>query len=208
MRVLLLGATGRTGRLVLERLRATDHIVTSVGRSIIHAACAPNIKNYPLDMTLLLQASLHHDVVINCLRASYNPRLYMDIVSALEVSYRRVRYLTVGGLGVQFAGDQLGLVDKMACVAMRVFGDDSLTERQNEADFLQQSALDWTMLRIPRLVDGEATNAWTLKMDMPVSSYVTRSDLADAIVTCVAHATHSRAAPFLTLVEQDGKMFV
>lgn len=207
MRVLLLGATGRTGRLIMERMQAANHIVTSIGGSVIAPSCAARHRNRPLDMTLLLQASLHHDVVINCLRAPDNPGLYIDIISALEASYKRVRYITVGGLGVHLPTDCLGMADKLTSMALRMFGDRSMTDRQSEADYLLRSVLDWTMLRIPRLVDGNSTNAWILKPNLPVSTHITRSDLADALVECASQKTFSRAAPFLTLTEQGGKLF-
>lgn len=174
---------------------------------MIAPSCAARHRKRPLDMALLLQASLHHDVVINCLRSLDDPGLYIDIISALEASYKRIRYITVGGLGVHFPDDRLGMADKLICVAMRMFGDRSMTDRQSEADFLHRSCLDWTMLRIPRLIDGNATNAWVLKPNMPVSSHITRSDLADAVVECALQTTFSRAAPFLTLTKQGGKLF-
>lgn len=197
MRVLLLGANGRTGKLVMDRLFTANHVCTPFGRSTIAQPGSTLGKNFPLDITLLMQASLHHDAVINCLGTS-DSGLHIEIAAALDASHKRTRYLTVGGLGVYLAAEQAGLRDRMTRAVMQVFGESAMTDRQGEADFLQQSRLDWTMLRIPRLVDGIATNSWILKAETPVSPHITRSDLADALVACLQQPALIEAAPFLS----------
>ncbi len=104
MRLLIVGATGRTGRLVVEQALKRGHSVTAVVRtsSLQETAALRVVAADPCKTENLLPLLAGQDAVISCLgqRPGGNPWLVRDAAKAMIDAMQKAdvrRYLIVSG---------------------------------------------------------------------------------------------------------------
>lgn len=202
MRILLLGATGRTGRLVLRRCEDLGYEVVTYGR---HAGGGRHALTGALDdVAAIRAASRDIDAVISCLASSNaHPICSKATHSLISAVQGRVRYILVSGASVEMATDVRSSFNRFLVKVLRLFMGRMLDDRQAELDMLIASHLDWTVLRPPRLTNGDGWGGWAFDQDKPSAPSITRTDLALAIVETLTRDDLIRKAPFVSAAEQD-----
>ena len=195
MRVLVLGATGRTGGHVLREAKAAGHHVTAYGRRRAQGADETVIGAF--DAPAFAEAVRAADAVLSCLASSGRDGVCSRAAEAALRADPRVRYLTVAGAGVDRPGDAKGVGDKAIGAIMRVVVGRMLADRQREVDRLAASDARWTALRPPRLTEGKATGRWVLTHDRPAATWIDRADLAGAMLACLEDEATVGTAPFV-----------
>ena len=197
MRVLLLGATGRTGRRVLARLEAQGHDVVTYGRRAGGGARA--VTGAVDDAAALRTALDGADAAISCLASSNREAVCARATRALiKAAGRPLRYVVVSGASVALPGDVRGPLDQAAVGLFRLFLGGMLADREDELATLRTAPLAWTALRPPRLTDRPGTGRWRLDDDRPHRPQITRDDLADAVVAVLARDDLAGRAPFVS----------
>ena len=200
--VLVLGGSGRTGGHVVRLLREGGREVIAFGRSPVKGYEADEgvrfVRGEVGDPAALAPLLAETDAVVAALASTNKDPVCSTATRAvIEAANGSVRYVTVSGAGVDADGDQKGVPDKLIGAVMRVVVGGMLRDRQEELALLKNSALQWTALRPPRLVDGAATGriAWTF--DRPANSKITRADLGAAVVEAIDRADLHGRAPFV-----------
>ena len=196
MRVTVLGATGRTGRLVLERLIGAGHEVTTYGRRAPEGP-GRHLTGEVGDAAGIARALEGADGAVSALASgNADPVCSTATRTVIEAASGPLRYVTVAGAGVDAPGDAKALPDRVIGRIMKLVVGRMLADRQAEHDMLAASALRWTMLRPPRLVDGEPKGfAWSF--DTPKATKITRADLAAAMVEALRRDDLVGRAPFV-----------
>lgn len=163
MRLVVVGATGRTGQQVVEQALKRGHSVTAVVRSAsmketegLRVVVADPCKTE--DLTPILAGN---DAVISCLgqRPGGNPWIVRDAAKAmLDVlqSAGVPRYLVVSGALLYPSLNPLVLLLK------RVMAHKLLDTRAAE-DLLFAAELDWTIVRPPHLREGTAGEGYRIE---------------------------------------------
>ena len=198
MRILMLGATGRTGRLALDRLAGAGHEVVTYGRRPGGGARA---LTGALDDVAALRGALDGaEAVVACLASTNAEPTCSTATRALieAAEGRALRYVLVSGAGVDAPGDAKGLSDKAIGLLMRAVVGRMLADRQAELDLLRASDLLWTALRPPRLVDGDGRGTWRFTFDRPAATKIARADLAGALVEALGRDDLVGRAPFVS----------
>lgn len=198
MKIVLLGATGRTGSRVLALLLGAGHEVTTLGRRSPAAPAARHLVGDVMDPAMLDQALAGQEALVNCLLSTGDPPLCSTIARHLVQHYPGLRYVSVAGAAVAMPGDAKGLPDRLIGGALKLLQPRMLEDRQSEADLLKGSALLWTLLRPPALVEGEATAKWRLTYDRPAKFRISRGDLAEAVVAALGREDLLGRAPFVS----------
>lgn len=197
MRILLLGATGRTGRLVLARCVELGHHVTTYGRRPGGGAQA--LVGAMADVDALSAACSDVDAVISCLASSNAVPVCSQATQSLIASKRRpLRYILVPGASVEMPNDIRTPLDRRLASLFKVFFGGMLADRQMELETLASCDLKWTALRPPRLTNGSSEGAWVLNQDKPAYHCITRADLADAVISALARDDLIGQAPFVS----------
>lgn len=198
-RLLVLGATGPTGRHVVRLALEREHNVTAVSR---HADRLPvrhprlSFANVDLaadsgQLTALLR---DHDVVISVLGRGKSLRahgLMANVTPALvtAMSAARVeRLLFLSAYGVGGTSPQAPLAFRlMFRVMLRdVYADKAIAEQS-----VQRSTLAWTILAPVVLSDGPATGRYRMGEHLAIAglSRISRADVADALLRCLDDTT-------------------
>jgi putative NADH-flavin reductase len=198
MKILLLGATGRTGRLVLAQAIERGHDVTALVRSAAKmGSFYPRLsirEGDPLSAPVLEQALPGHEAVISALGpVGRGPMtVHADGARALTAAMGKtiVRRLLVVSTGLCFEG--IGLIPAF----LRRFVFKNIVEdSRNMERCIEQSQLDWTIVRPPRLLDGAGRGKYRAQEKglPPGGSTIDRADLAHALLDFLEQRVHVHA---------------
>jgi len=196
-RIFLLGATGGTGRAILDQAPQRGHSVTAFVRSPGKLTAADGVMvlgGDPLDASALSAALPGHDAVISALGPSgIGPTSIVSdgarrTLTAMQAA--GVRRLLVVGVAVLFEDDGL-----LTAIARRTFLRNVARDHAAMERVVRASDVEWTVVRPPRLTNGPLTHAYRAADDrMPDGARLTisRADVADFLLDELEHPAHVR----------------
>jgi putative NADH-flavin reductase len=194
MNVLVFGATGPTGSLVVERALAEGHTVTGFTRHSAalqgkHERLRPHAGDV-LDAAAVLSAVEGHDAVISAFGVPYDPFheivVYSNgtrnIVRAMQ-EHAVQRYLGVTSGGTSTT-PQPGGSALFEWFIKPVFGRTTYADQRRQEEIVMRSSLRWTIARPSRLVNAAATGTYRVEPGyvVPGEQTTVRADLADFLV--------------------------
>ena len=158
VKLFVIGATGRTGREVVQQALARNHQVTAFVGSPENIGLKNErlivLKGNVMDENELFRAVQNHDAVISTLgpREVFKPSsmLHDSAVATTRAMNRAgVKRLVVLSAAAHFPG----ILNRIASFIMRNHMRDSLSMEA----IVQGSGLDWTIARPPRLTQEDYT---------------------------------------------------
>lgn len=163
MRLLILGATGGTGRALVDEARTRGHQVTAFVRSTQKLGASRKsvtvLRGDPLSVTELRSVLPEHDAVLTALGAPGPGRTTIlressrSIVEAMHAGGpRRLLVVSVAALF-----DDAGLV---AALLRRTLLRNIVVDAAEMERVVMSSGLDWTIARPPRLTNGPLTGLY------------------------------------------------
>jgi uncharacterized protein YbjT (DUF2867 family) len=195
MNLLVLGATGRTGSLVVEQALAAGHTVTALVRSPQKLNMTnPNLRvitGEATDTQAVARALAGADAIISTLGGGGS--VIADSTAAIVAAARQTGVKRVVVLSSWFVErDRLGGVTRMLTgVGMGgVIRDKSAGEQ-----LLRQSDLDWTIVYASLLSDGPATGSAAVlpeQANRSMSQRISRADVAAWMIQAATSDRHSR----------------
>lgn len=193
MDVLVFGASGATGREVVKQALDRGYSVRAFVRhpdkfEVKHANLALAVGDVT-DYASVERAIRGVDAVASALGSGNSlgshPELIdgvRNIVRAMEhAGVRRLVYLSM--LGVGGSGTQLGLVDRY--VVLPLLLRNVLRDHAEQEAIIKCSALDWVIVRPPRLTNGPYTGRYRSGEDVrerTLLASISRADVADFMV--------------------------
>lgn len=204
MKIVVFGASGRTGRLVVEQALAAGHEVTAVVRDPGKLAIADEalrvVQGAADQPDTIGAAVLGAQAVISAVGSGKGTltALAQNLVPAMSAAGVH-RLVSLVGAGVSTPGDQHSLGRTVMLGLMHLVARDVLADAVQHAKDVEASSLDWTLVRPPRLTDGPATGRITHAAHMvlgPASS-ITRADLAAFMIELAVTGRYSREAPMV-----------
>ena len=156
MKLFVIGATGRTGREIVQQALARGHQVTAFVRSpesmTLKNERLTVLKGNAMDENQLFDAMQNHDAVLSALgpRKVFKPSslLHDSALATTRVMSRSgVKRLLVLSAAAHFPG----IPNRIVSFILRNHMRDSLAMEQ----VVQASGLDWTIARPPRLTEKE-----------------------------------------------------
>lgn len=206
MKVTVLGATGRTGRHVVEELLRRGHPVTALARDPGKlgplAGRVSVVTGEARDAAALAAAVTGADAVLSALGPVGKDRtLHTDVAPRLVEAMRSAgvrRFVGISGAGVDAPGDRKSRRDRIISKLVHVFGGAVAQDKERERETWAASGLDWTLVRPPRIVDGPGTGEVAHDaVHTQRSTKITRPDLARFLVDQLEDARYVGALPFV-----------
>jgi uncharacterized protein YbjT (DUF2867 family) len=201
MNLVVLGATGRTGRLVVEQALAAGHTVTALVRSPEKLTAAnPNLRvviGEATDKSALARALEGADAVISTLGGSGS--LIADSTAAIVAAGRQTGVSRVVVLSSWLVErDRMDALTRLLTgIAMgTVIKDKSAGEQA-----LRRSDLDWTIVYATMLTDGPASGSAAPVPDgvrLGMSQKIARTDVAAWMVQAATSVQYSRRSVAIT----------
>ncbi|SFI08791.1 Putative NADH-flavin reductase [Bosea sp. OK403] len=207
MKVLVLGATGATGRLIVSKAVAKGYEVVALVRSKAKADLAgvELVEGDARDPAALTRALAGCDAVISSLGTAMSPFREVTLLSTATRALVGVmadqnirRLVCITGLG---AGDSRGhggfFFDRLFLPLMlrKVYED-----KDRQEDAIRASTLDWTIVRPTVLNDKPARGHVKALTDLSGvhGGTIARSDVAEFVVQQLTADTWLRKAPLIT----------
>jgi putative NADH-flavin reductase len=206
MKLVVFGATGRTGRLVVQQALDQGYTVVAFVRD---PAKVPD-QNCNLAIVLgsvMTAADVERaitpdvDAVICVLSPAKGapsdllPVAVGNIIRAMQrQGIRRLIHMT--GAGVAMPQDRPKLVDRAIKVALQMQAGAVLRQSEAAARLVEDSGLDWTILRAPRLTNGPHSGHYRVGWaGVNTGPMLSRADAADFILKQTASRDYLHMAP-------------
>ncbi|HUN08721.1 MAG TPA: NAD(P)H-binding protein [Aggregatilineales bacterium] len=189
MNITIFGASGRTGRLLVQAALNAGHSVTAFVRDpaklpVQHMELKV-VQGDTADAAAVARAVAGADAVISGLgpvKGSPKDLLVtaqQHIVAAMQAAGVK-RYVLLTGAGVRDPQDQPKLIDKVFGFLLRLTAADVLKDSEDGVRLVQATALDWIVVRGPRLTDGPKTGRYRVGyVGQNSGTQISRADLAD-----------------------------
>jgi uncharacterized protein YbjT (DUF2867 family) len=208
MKILVLGATGATGRLIVSKAIAEGHNVVALVRSKAKAgdlAGAELVEGDARDAAALARAIAGCDAVVSSLGTAMSPFREVTLLSTATRALIGVmerqnirRLVCITGLG---AGDSRGhggfFFDRLflPLLLRKVYED-----KDRQEDAIRASTLDWTIVRPMVLNDKPARGDIKALTDLSGvhGGTIARADVADFVVKQLTEDTWLRKSPLIT----------
>ncbi|MGH2924055.1 MAG: NAD(P)-dependent oxidoreductase [Solirubrobacterales bacterium] len=195
------GATGPSGRLIVERALEQEHSVRAFARNPARLDLEhPRLEvaaGVVLDQDAVDAAIGGSKAVISCLgiRRGSSKTIVTDgtrrILAGMQThDVRRFIGLSAYGAGETRNGSPYS---RLTWLLLRP----NLEDKERYEDLVRATDLDWTLVRPARLTDGPETGRYRAGTDlrMKLTSKISRADLAAFIVDQLRDPTWVRGAP-------------
>jgi putative NADH-flavin reductase len=208
MKLAVFGATGRTGRPLVEQTLADRHEVRALVRDpsrlpVSEGRLTPVVGDV-LDPARVEETVAGADAVLSVLGQTktgpkdVQTRGTQNIVSAMEKHGLR-RLVSLTGAGVRDPRDEPKLVDKAITFLLERLQPQVLADGVGHAEVIKASDLDWVIVRGPRLTEGPKRGEYRVGMIGKNSgTRISRADLADFMLHQVTDDTHLRRMPVVS----------
>jgi putative NADH-flavin reductase len=192
MKVLVLGANGKTGSLVVSRAVAQGHEVSVLVRraGLSYPAGVRVIVGDALKAEDVQQAMDQQEAVVECIGGTapwktqtLERDAMRNIVAAMEKSGAR-RLIVVSAMGVGNSAKQSPWWFRYLMVPTFLRG--STADKAAVENIVRGSKLDWVIARPPVLKDGAATGKVKVIGESETGHAITRADLAVWLVNQLA----------------------
>lgn len=210
MRIAVFGATGETGRHVMDQALEAGHEVTVLVRNPV----ALDVKHDRLNVVVgsvgetrrVEEVVRGQDVVISALGTNQRGPVSVctdgarAILSAME-SHDVRRLVVVSAHGAAESHDR-SLYVLMVWAMLRY----KMRDKEQMESLIRASSVDWTTVRPPALTEGSRTGAYRIGTDLPVkiNSNISRADLAEFLLSEAVENTYVRETPIITSVRKKG----
>lgn len=201
MKIAILGASGRTGRLLVEQALAAGHDVRALVRNpdtfkLTHGKLHTQ-RGDASDAAAVKGLVEGCDAVVSTLGPTKERTDICSAATANVIAAGARRYAVVSGAGVDVEGDRKDFVGKVVSFMVRTLTPAVFQDKVRELGLLQASGLEWVLVRPPRLVDGPGKGGPRMGLQNAPGSSLTRADLATFLLRAVGDAALVRKAPFV-----------
>ncbi len=200
MNLVILGATGGTGRLAVEQALAAGHAVTALVRSpeklTIRDSSLRVIAGKATDAGDVARACDGADAVISTLGGTGS--VIADSTRAILEAAHKTGVQRIVVLSSFFVErDRLGPVSRLIT---GIAAGSKIKDKVAGEQLLRQSDLDWTIVYASPLTDGPATGFVEVPRGMKrgIWDRISRSDVAAALVQAATSPQYSRRSVGIT----------
>ncbi|PSP95346.1 NmrA family protein [Halobacteriales archaeon QS_4_62_28] len=204
MQVTVFGATGRTGRPLVAQALDRGHEVVAFARS------AAKVDREDPDLTVVegdaytgggvAEAVAGADAAVSVLgQTDEGPDDLLtvageNILDAMDEAGVD-QFVTLVGAGVRKKGESVTLSGRVMGALLKLLARQVLEDAKAHVERVRVTDLDWTVVRAPRLTDGEGTGEYRAgDIDLGFES-VARADVARFVLDCLEGEQYVREMP-------------
>jgi putative NADH-flavin reductase len=205
MQLAVFGATGRTGRPLVRQALERGHDVVAFARD------PDDLADFEDSALTVVQGDAYTgegvgdavagaDAVVSVLgQSSSGPDDLLtvagDHVLAAMADAGVSRYVTLVGAGVREDGETVTVSGKAMGTLLRLLAKEVLADAETHVDHVRATDMDWTVVRAPRLVDGDGTGEYRAGDVALGFESVARTDVARFVLDLLADEAYVRELP-------------
>ena len=191
MTIYLFGATGKVGRLVLAEAK----------RRNIKAVCFEGDVRSRHDVNDFFKINGDNGVVVSAL-GSWGTKTQdiltigmKNIIPAMRRN-KLTRIISLTGADTRLDGDSPSISSRLLEVIMKIITPKVYNDGQKHLELLAKTNLDWTVIRSPKMKNGEK-NSYHLNSQCPqIWQRINRKSVAKAMIDCIENKPNIKA-PFI-----------
>lgn len=207
MKLAIFGATGRTGKPLVEQALKAGHEVVALVRTPSKLTVQTPIRVVQgdvlnsTDVDKVVQGS---DAVISVIGQSKDSPHDMQTVAITNIidamnKYGVKRLVSLTGAGVDDSHDRPKFANHLIKMALKMMSGHLLKDAENHAEAIRKSDVDWVIVRGPRLTDGPFTGNYRVGwVGVNTGARLSRANLADFILKQTTDTTYLRQAPMVS----------
>jgi len=203
VRITVFGATGRTGRPLVEQAVERGHEVVAFARSPGDVEPRDGVTVVEGDAytgTGVSEAVTDSDAVVSVLgQTGDGPDDLLtvagDHILGAMAEHGVDRFVTLVGAGVREAGESVSLSGRVMGTLLKLAARSVLNDAEDHVERVRATDLDWTVVRAPRLVDGEGTGDYRAGDIALGLESVARADVARFVLDCLEKDLYVHAMP-------------
>jgi putative NADH-flavin reductase len=205
MKLLVIGATGGTGRELLKQSLDQGQVVTAFARDPARLLDIEHenlrlVSGDVLNRARVESAMSGQDAVLVSIgagarRSTIREDGTRNVIAAMNNADVR-RLLCLSSLGVGDSRSNLGLFTRYIVVG--VFLRHAFADHERQEALVKQSTLDWTIVRPPHLKNGPLTGVYHhgfSTTDRNIKSIISRADVADFMLKQLDDDSYIRRTP-------------
>ena len=192
MKIVVFGASGGAGLHVVRQALESGHMVTAFVRSpatfeVRHGNLTV-FKGDSMHAAAVENAIARQEAVISVLGPTRPPVSHMMETSAKNIvtgmkKHGVRRLISTTGAGIRQPEDRPKFLDHFIGFLLNFVAKDVVMDSAENVHVIQTSDLDWTVVRFPRLVDGEHTGNYRVGFVSKESgTQISRADAADFVL--------------------------
>lgn len=208
MKVVVFGASRGVGLNVVKQALEAGHTVTAFVRSpekfgVAHANLTV-FKGDALDATAVENAIAGQEAVISALGPTRPPVPRMMETSAKNIvagmrKHGVRRLVSTTGAGVRQPEDKPKFIDHLIGFLLNLLAKDVVLDSAENVKVIQASDLEWTVVRYPRLKDGEHTRKYQVGfVGKESGTQLSRADGADFVLKELIEKKWLRKLPLVS----------
>ena len=208
MRVVIFGATGRTGRPLVRQALERGYEVTAFARDPrkldMSDANLTLIRSDVLDGSAVERAVGGQDAVVSVIGhvkdapEDVQTRGTENIVAAMK-KHGVGRLVSLTGAGVRAEGDEPKLVDRVFAFLLGTLQRAVLEDAVAHVRVIRESGLEWVVVRGPRLTEGTRTGVYRVGLVGKNSgTRISRADLAGFMLDQLTTDAHLGRMPVVS----------
>jgi putative NADH-flavin reductase len=208
MKLAIFGATGRTGRVLLQKALEEDHQVTVLVRNPAklteqndHLTVIQGSLN---DISGVEQAVAGAEAVLSVLGPANNQPTYeisrgMQVIITAMQQQGVKRLVVSAGAGVGDPDDSPRLFNQLMNVLLKATSRYVYEDMLKTVELVRASDLDWTVMRVPMLTDDPATgNVKVGMVGKGMGPRISRADMANFMLQQAKSNQFIRKAPAIS----------
>lgn len=208
MKLTIFGASGRTGRCLVEQALAAGHDVTTFVRDpaklpLRHERLT-TVQGDAMSAAAVERAVTGADVVLSALGHTQSTPPDMQTVATRHIiaamkQHGVRRLISMTGAGVAAPQDRPRLINHLIAFALKTFSGTVLKDAEGHAEVIRNSALEWIIVRGPILTDGPYTGTYRVGwVGINTGARISRADIADFMLKQLNDNTYMRQAPMVS----------
>ena len=213
MKIIVFGATGATGKLIVAQALAKGHTVTAFVRDAEALPPDPHlrvIKGDVFDFAAVVDAMHGSRAVLSALGARTRKktdvlaRAIPNILQSMRQEYiTRLVVLGAAGAAPDYAKYHNALTAFAVWTAKKTVLRYPFADQVIQESLLQASDVNYTIVRTPRLRDGPFTGRYRVLPDaLPPDSFsINRADVADFMLLQLTDPRFYRQGPYIASAE-------
>ena len=209
MKIIVFGANGRTGKLIVTQALAKGHAVTAYARITEGLPQDPHlrvIQGDVFDFGAVVDAIRGHRAVLSALGA--NTRKKSDVLAkavphileGMRQEYvNRLIVLGASGIHPDWGKYQNALTVMALWIAKKTVLKHPFIDQATQERLISASDVDYTIVRAPRLMDGPFTGTYRVLPDaLPSGALrINRADVADFMLQQLTDPRFHRQGPYI-----------
>lgn len=206
MNITIFGASGKVGRLVVAELLSRGHTVTVFVRKSGSFNSSTSLRVIEGDIyqpQTVARAVVGADAVI-CTLGSWGSAKKDILMVGMQhiipaMNHSRVqRIVTLTGADARADGDRVGILNRVMHVLLRIVAAKILSDGENHINQLQQSNLNWTVVRSPIMNNRGIPENFQLTHTRPLPwAFVNRTAVARSLVDCALTRAYAQEAVYI-----------